>query len=140
MPGHPLKDLTGETFGDLYVIDRAPNRNGQTVWRCMCSCGESREVYASALLQGRTKSCGHRRLERRPEGFNGRKVCTKCGESKPLEQFARKGKGDRRRGDCNACRDVPAKSKFERWWEVTRTQRVLSRMPWAGDGIREALS
>ena len=32
-------DLTGQKFGRLTVIDRAPNKNSRTAWNCLCDCG-----------------------------------------------------------------------------------------------------
>lgn len=52
------KDLTGRRFGRLLVL--CPERSTQhgMVWHCQCDCGEQRDIYASALTTGRTKSCG----------------------------------------------------------------------------------
>ena len=53
-------DLTGKTFGELYVVERAERqeRNGGVWWRCECSCGESYEVPATLLVTGRRTHCG----------------------------------------------------------------------------------
>lgn len=54
-----VKDLTGKSFGRLVVTGRAPNDSkGRTVWGCICSCGNYKEIRATALSQGLTKSCG----------------------------------------------------------------------------------
>lgn len=53
-----LDDLTGQTFGQLTVIERASNRNEQTMWRCVCTCGKETVVNAHKLKNGLTKSCG----------------------------------------------------------------------------------
>ena len=63
-------DLTGQSFGNLVVLDRLPNHitaSGQTKtkWRCKCACGKICEVYASQLKNG-LKSCGcHHEEEKR---------------------------------------------------------------------------
>jgi hypothetical protein len=33
-------DLTGQKFGRLMVIKRAPNKNNRTAWLCECECGK----------------------------------------------------------------------------------------------------
>lgn len=58
-----LQDLTGQRFGKLVVIERAPSRpksNGKyrTMWKCRCDCGREVEVAASKLKSGHTISCG----------------------------------------------------------------------------------
>ena len=56
--GPAAADLTGQTFGNLTVLERAENRHGRTVWRCRCSCGNETVVSAHDLRAGHTKSCG----------------------------------------------------------------------------------
>jgi len=61
-----LKDLTGQTFGRLYVVGRARDRVSPkgyktVMWACICSCGGERSVKvasAQSLVSGLTKSCG----------------------------------------------------------------------------------
>lgn len=58
-----LKNLTGERFGKLTVIERAENKitlkgQSKTVWKCHCDCGNEVNVLASSLGRGNTKSCG----------------------------------------------------------------------------------
>lgn len=53
-----LKDLTGQKFGRLTVLERAENRNGKTYWRCLCDCGNFCVIRGSHLKSGRIKSCG----------------------------------------------------------------------------------
>lgn len=53
-----LIDLTGKRFGRLTVLERAPNRGKKVRWLCKCDCGNTAVVYASALKQGDTSSCG----------------------------------------------------------------------------------
>ena len=31
-----IRDLTGKRFGNLEVIDQAPNKNGRVAWNCIC--------------------------------------------------------------------------------------------------------
>lgn len=54
-----IKDLTGEVFGKLKVIEITPERrNRQVVWKCECECGNTTYVVGQALRTGHTKSCG----------------------------------------------------------------------------------
>lgn len=54
-----FKDLTGQKFGKLTVLERAPNnRFGNTCWKCQCECGSITIVDVNNLRQGTTISCG----------------------------------------------------------------------------------
>jgi 5-methylcytosine-specific restriction endonuclease McrA len=55
-----LIDLTGQTFGKLYVIERigTSKTGGCALWRCKCSCGKETIVTGSTLRNQTTKSCG----------------------------------------------------------------------------------
>lgn len=58
-----LKDLTGQTFGKLTVIERADDytdKNGEkhVCWKCKCLCGNECIVRGHSLRNGHTKSCG----------------------------------------------------------------------------------
>jgi hypothetical protein len=53
-----FRDLTGQTFGRLTVINRADNKNNCTRWNCVCECGKSRTIFSMHLLAGLTRSCG----------------------------------------------------------------------------------
>lgn len=53
------KDYTGQTFGELTVIEMLYNyHNGKTYCKCQCSCGNKHVVYVGNLISGHTKSCG----------------------------------------------------------------------------------
>ena len=52
-------DLTGQVFGRLTVLSFAcKDKNKNSKWNCLCECGKSKIVWASALTRGLTKSCG----------------------------------------------------------------------------------
>ena len=54
-----LKDLKGQRFGRLVVLERAGSDNQKrAVWECQCNCGTVCWVASSDLLNGNTKSCG----------------------------------------------------------------------------------
>ena len=56
------KDLTGNTYGILTVLQRAGSSNGKAVWLCQCSCGELVERQSQSLRSKHRKksekSCG----------------------------------------------------------------------------------
>ena len=52
------KDLKGQRFGKLTVMEPAENQGGYTSWLCQCDCGNKKIVQTRNLLSGATKSCG----------------------------------------------------------------------------------
>lgn len=60
-------DLTGKKFERLKVIDRAPSRKGQTMWNCLCKCGNTTIVSSQNLKTGHTQSCGCYNIQRATE-------------------------------------------------------------------------
>ena len=59
-----LKDITGQTFGYLTVIERANNTSdGLAQWKCICKCGKEVTVRGSCLRNGHTQSCGCKQKE-----------------------------------------------------------------------------
>lgn len=70
--GARVKDLAGQRYGRLTVLERAPTRTEPrgyrlTMWRCICDCGNAVIVWASKLSEGATKSCGCLARERNVE-------------------------------------------------------------------------
>lgn len=56
--------LAGQTFGRWTVIERAGvHPGGHFAWTCRCECGVVRDVLASGLTGGTSKSCGCLRME-----------------------------------------------------------------------------
>ena len=54
-----IKDLTGQKFGKLLVIEQTDKRSYRNViFKCQCDCGNIIEVPSSRLIQGKTTSCG----------------------------------------------------------------------------------
>jgi hypothetical protein len=69
-----FQDLTGQTFGRLRVIERAPDHvspsgNKTVMWFCECSCPNHTrvKVNGSDLRRGRTRSCGCWKTDYRQE-------------------------------------------------------------------------
>jgi len=52
------EDLTGKKFYRLTPIERLPNPNRNSLWRCICECGQETIAAASMLKVGKHKSCG----------------------------------------------------------------------------------
>lgn len=51
-------NLTGQRFGKLAVIEKAPNRGKITHWMCQCECGTRIDVGTGNLASGASTSCG----------------------------------------------------------------------------------
>lgn len=52
------KDLTGQRFGRLVVVQENGKIKGKTSWLCKCDCGNERVAIGTYLKTGHTKSCG----------------------------------------------------------------------------------
>ena len=67
-----FKDLKGQTFGLLTVIDRAENRidssgRSRTMWNCICKCGNKKVASSDYLKQNECPSCGCEALKNKIE-------------------------------------------------------------------------
>ena len=86
-----LIDLTGQRFGRLVVIGRAPSKvirtylpggdsylNWVTMWHCKCDCGREKDVEAQSLRRGATRSCGclRSRLVKERNRGRGERIAT----------------------------------------------------------------
>lgn len=58
--GNFKRDLTAKRFGRYTVIQRATARNRQAYWKCVCDCGNKKEVNEYTLIAGKSYSCGCR--------------------------------------------------------------------------------
>ena len=60
-----LIDLTGQRFGRLTVIEKAPAKTKSTNarWLCRCDCGNETTVLSTSLRKGESTSCGCFRSE-----------------------------------------------------------------------------
>ena len=63
----PPLQLLNKKIGRLLVVERLKNRKGFTMWRCICDCGNERNVLGCSLGNGNTKSCGCLGVDRRRE-------------------------------------------------------------------------
>lgn len=54
-----LKDLTGQRFGRLTVLERnGSDSYKNALWLCQCECGNLHTVAGHSLWRGETRSCG----------------------------------------------------------------------------------
>lgn len=51
-------NIAGKTYGRLKAVSRTGSKNGKSEWLFECVCGEKRELIASRVISGGTKSCG----------------------------------------------------------------------------------
>lgn len=59
MQSSKVKDLTGQRFGSLTVIEFAGvDKHDHAKWRCRCKCGSKVVKLGRSLTSGNTKSCG----------------------------------------------------------------------------------
>lgn len=64
----PARDLRGQKFGRLTVIERAGSDTGRNaLWVCKCDCGNEKVVAGYRMLRGTTTSCGCARKEQKHE-------------------------------------------------------------------------
>lgn len=64
-------DLKGFETGRLKVVEKAgKDRNGRTLWRCACSCGNECFYITSRLTGGYVQSCGCLQRERAAESIS----------------------------------------------------------------------
>lgn len=54
----PRKDLTGQRFNTLTVIEFSYYKYGHNHWKCQCDCGKTTIARAHSLLQGIKINCG----------------------------------------------------------------------------------
>lgn len=53
------KDLSGQRFGRLTVIEEAGRSKNKTIlWRCSCDCGSETITLSTSLRNGNSRSCG----------------------------------------------------------------------------------
>lgn len=72
-------NLQGKKFGRLTVISFSHISKSHAYWNCICDCGNRRVVCGSAMMTGKTKSCGciGREMSRKrmtKNGYSGTRV------------------------------------------------------------------
>lgn len=93
-------DRTGQRYGRLLVLERAPRRPGSTNarWLCRCDCGGEVDVRSDSLTTGLTRSCG---CLHRETGADRNRKDRPCYES--AHQRLRNARGPAAEYDCTLC-------------------------------------
>lgn len=56
--GRPVRDLKGQTFGKLFVVNQAfVDTKGHAMWNTVCKGGHTRVVRSDKLIQGLATDC-----------------------------------------------------------------------------------
>lgn len=63
--GRKVRDLTGQRFGRLVALERAPNAPGdpRARWLCQCDCGNKSLHNSRHLVSLSAQSCGCRQID-----------------------------------------------------------------------------
>lgn len=64
-----IKDISGNKYSRLKVINLAYIKNSRSYYNCICDCGKKCIVARDALINGKTRSCGcySREIHSRPK-------------------------------------------------------------------------
>jgi HNH endonuclease len=90
------KDITGKRFGRLVVIKKTNKKKyGSYVWKCLCDCGNIKEVKRNDLISGATKSCGCLQKEKASESHKLNLIGKRFGRLVVLEDTGKKPKKSR---------------------------------------------
>lgn len=87
-----LIDEAGKRYAKLTVLERDFSKAGRVHWRCLCDCGNETSVNGAYLRNGRTKSCGHLRVEIGHQEIQTKLI--KMQEARRVSAKARRKKGD----------------------------------------------
>lgn len=118
-----LIDLTGQTFGELTVTEKAPSKKGHVYWYCECSCGtKNYEVQGTHLKNGKILRCPqcrekNRTRKNRTQKRYPEKKCEICGKSFIPNNIVRKY--------CYDC--SPAGSRRTRGSAITAIRRAIKK-------------
>lgn len=53
------KDITGEKFGHLTAIEiSGKTKSGASIWKCLCDCGNHKNIRGYHLIGKKIRSCG----------------------------------------------------------------------------------
>jgi hypothetical protein len=64
-PAKNRKNLEGERYGRLLVLNETKTIGKFVYWLCLCECGESKYIRANNLMTGTVNSCGCLKIENR---------------------------------------------------------------------------
>lgn len=127
-----LKDLSGQKFGLLKVIERVCEPSAEVMYKCECECGRAVVVRGGNLRSGGTRSCGCLRREMVKEKntkHNGcgtrlyrtwRNMLDRCTNPKNKEFSRYGGRG------IQVCAEWKEFSKFKEWAENSGYNDILT--------------
>lgn len=71
--------VLNQRFGRLVAVQEIGNVDGHgTMWKCVCDCKQVHYTQRTALVQGRTRSCGCLRRELSRLGLAAKKAKGLC--------------------------------------------------------------
>lgn len=62
--GRPIDDIVGKKFNKLTVLKWHSMNGEQSMWLCLCDCGNEKVVRGARMKEGVTTSCGCHRKNR----------------------------------------------------------------------------
>lgn len=78
-PKTPTAPVLNQRFGRLVAVKEIGNVDGHgMIWKCVCDCGKEIFTQRTALVQGRTRSCGCLRRELSRLGMAAKKAKGIC--------------------------------------------------------------
>lgn len=88
-----FRDLTGQRFGSLVVLELAPRQkpNQGHYWSCRCDCGRVAIVRGKDLPSGNTASCGCKQTSGLPKA----RLLTAGGNTMPMAAWSKRLGGSR---------------------------------------------
>ena len=103
------KDISGLCFGRLVAIEFTGKTtlSGSRIWRCLCFCGNEKNVVISNLTNGHTQSCGCLQKDQASKSGEKRK-----GIQILSNQRQSKITNGLKTYQCSTCKDFMPKEKF----------------------------
>lgn len=122
-----MNDIVGKKFGRLTVLEFDQERtdkvnNGNKFYKCECDCGTIKSIQRSALIGGRTKSCGCMQKDLQRSNFIdltgqrfGKLTITRKKENDPNDPIKQRRTGAWFFADCDCgTKDVIVKGAYLR--------------------------
>jgi hypothetical protein len=82
-----LKNLAGQQFGKITIINYAGSRSKKSAWHCQCDCGTCKIIRGADLRNGKISSCGCTTKKRTHGLSNNRKEYAKYLMSNPIRKL-----------------------------------------------------
>lgn len=113
-------NLKDKPYGRLTVQELAPHTKGKPrKWRCLCSCGNTKDIDQQSLTSGATLSCGCLRKERAKENIR-------------YDRALHKSSGNLKHGKCGT-------PEWHAWIDMRRRCTDPARKAWKDYGGRGIL-